>query len=394
LARRSPGEGSVFKRKKDGRIVVQIPLPEGGRRVFYSRDDGTVFDTNADGKTFLADQMAKLKGGFPLGPGEPLAGVLARWLEVVARPRVDDRTYEDYESLIRLHVIPTLGDVPVGRLTGQHLETLYDKKRTEPQGKRKEPLSERRIQYIHAVLHTALKHVHKKWRLITSNPAEDVDAPRPTKRRAPILNVNEAKQLLLTAQDDPLEALYVLALTTTMRQGELLGLHWEAIDLEEGLLHVIQNLQRRGGIWRLKDPKTDSGRRPIRLAHMAVEALRRHRARQADIRARANGTWQDTGLVFCDETGGPLNGKDVTMKCFYPLLKRSGLEMEGFRFHDLRHTAGSFYMAMGVPPKVVQEMMGHSTIAMTLDTYSHSLPDLQAQAVAKMNELLGPGSAQ
>lgn len=164
-----------------------------------------------------------------------------------------------------------------------------------------------------------------------------------------------------------------------MRQGEFLGLHWKAIDFEEGLLHVMQNVQRRKREWRLKDLKTDSCRRPIGLARMAIAAICQHRARQEEIRTRADGTWQDMGLVFCDVTGGPLKGKNVTVKYFYPLLKKTGIEIEDFHFHDLRHTAGSLYMAMGVSPKVIQEMMGHSTVAMTLDTYSHPLPDLQAR---------------
>ncbi len=185
------------------------------------------------------------------------------------------------------------------------------------------------------------------------------------------------------------EALWLLAVTSGMRQGELLGLRWSDVDLDQGILHVTGNLSRGSNGLEVTRPKTHRSRRPIRLSQVATDALRRHKATQAAEPLQAGAAWEDHQLVFCRPTGRPLTAAWRVRGRFQPLLKRAGLPR--IRFHDLRHTAATLWFRSGVNPKVVQETLGHSRVAITLDTYSHMIPDLQVETARVMDELLRSG---
>ncbi len=186
-------------------------------------------------------------------------------------------------------------------------------------------------------------------------------------------------QLLETARGDRLEALYVLAVTTGLRQGELLGLQWEDVDLAGAALHVRHTLHELNGRLWIGEPKTRRARRQVDLPSIAVVALQDHRERML-IEGHSD------GLVFCDTQGGPLRKSNLLRRSFLPLLKRAGLPT--IRFHDLRHTAATLLLAQGVHPKIVQERLGHSQISLTLDTYSHVLPGMGREAASKLDALL------
>ena len=202
------------------------------------------------------------------------------------------------------------------------------------------------------------------------------------------LNAKEARQLLDAAGDDPFEALYVLALTTGMRQGELLALHWRDIDLTAGTLQVRGTLQRGAdNELEIREPKTKSSTRRILLPQLAVDALVRHIGRQREKREKAGDAWDDRGLVFTNEIGRPVNALNLWGRSFRPLLKRAGIE--GLRFHDLRHSAATLLLEQNVHPKVVSEMLGHTEIGITLDLYSHVTPTMQAGAASTFDNVLG-----
>ncbi len=224
-----------------------------------------------------------------------------------------------------------------------------------------------------------------RWNLIARNPTEAVDAPCPRLKEISVFTVEEAQRFLEAAKGDRLHALYVLALMTGMRQGELLGLRWQDIDLSAGSLSVRRTLVRTSQGWSWADPKTAKGRRTIALPDLAVEALRQHRVRQLEERLRAGALWADIDLVFPNQTGKPLERQNVVKRSFRPLLIRAG--MPSSRFHDLRHSAATLLLSLGEHPKVVQERLGHSTIGVTMDTYSHVLPDMQRKAAAKLDAL-------
>ena len=182
---------------------------------------------------------------------------------------------------------------------------------------------------------------------------------------------------------DRLEALYALALTTGMRQGELLALNWRDVDMDLGKIQVRGNLQSTGGA---AEPKTSSGRRQITLTSLALEALKRHRIRQNEERLAIGPAWTDLGLIFTNTVGGYLDVNNLRHRAFPRLLEISGAPR--IRFHDLRHSTATLLLSQGVHPKVVQELLEHSQISVTLNTYSHVLPDMQREAMAEMDALL------
>jgi len=225
-----------------------------------------------------------------------------------------------------------------------------------------------------------------RWGLIPRNAAAAVDPPRVVTPEMRPLSPTQARTLLAAANGNRLEALFVLAVSTGMRQGELLGLGWEDVDLEAKTARVRRTLTLAKGGPRLTEPKTRGSRRSIRLTASAVEALERHRERQEGEGAARGPDWNGQGLVFCTRRGTPIRRDNLHDKHWKPLLRRSGLP--DVRFHDLRHTCATLLLTKGVHPKIVSEMLGHSSIAITLDTYSHVIPGLGDIAVSAMEEVL------
>src|SRR5258708_4834153 len=200
------------------------------------------------------------------------------------------------------------------------------------------------------------------------------------------LSAEQYQQLLAAAKGHNMEALFVLALTTGMRRGEILALKWQDIDFSHNTLHVQRIFTRRPGNRYIEaEPKTEKSRRSIALAPMAFDLLKQHRVRQAEAKLQAGEAWQERGLVFCTAVGTPLNPSKV-VDPFKTLLKKAGLPE--IPFPDLRHSAATILLSMGVHPKVVQELLGHNQISMTMDIYSHVLPTMQKDAVSKLNDAL------
>jgi len=212
-----------------------------------------------------------------------------------------------------------------------------------------------------------------------------VAPPRPQRREFRTLTVEEAERLLAAARSDRLCALYVLALTCGLREAELLGLRWADIDLDRAVLAVRQQALRIRGSWVFSEPKTASGRRTVALLSLAVEVLRQHRVKQAQDRLLLGPAWEDNGLVFPNQVGRPIEKQNLLRRSFWPILRQAGLPH--MRFHDLRHSAATLLLAQGVHPRVVQERLGHSTISVTMDTYSHVMPTLQREAAESLDRI-------
>ena len=226
-----------------------------------------------------------------------------------------------------------------------------------------------------------------RWNLVARNVAGLVDPPRPGHQEMQALSPEQTRTLLEGARGGPLEAILTLAVTTDMRKGELLALHWSDVDLDRGALRVVGTLQRHpNGHLVVSPPKTPRSRRQIELTPLALDALRRHRARQAETRLLLGPGWNEGGFVFPSSEGRPQDGGHLLSGQFRPLLRSQGLPV--IRFHDLRHTAATLLLGQGIHPKIVSEMLGHSTIAITLDLYSHVTPTMQRDAARAMNTLL------
>ena len=293
---------------------------------------------------------------------------MTRWLSDSAKHTVKATSYRAYESQIRNHIVPALGKVKLSRLTPAHLQALYA-------AKLRESMKPASVRQIHAILHKALEQA-VRFNLIPTNPASKVDPPKVRQEEITPLSADEANRLLDVTRNerDGFEALYVLALTTGLRIGELLGLKWNDIDLDARRLRVSRQLQRsreEGLIF--TEPKAAS-RRTVDLPARTVEALKRHRKRQFEETLKAGGAYHDNDLVFAGCLGEPIGPEKVTQRAFKPLLKRTGLPE--IRFHDLRHTFATLLLARGVHPTYVQRALGHASVKMTLDRYSHWMPSM------------------
>ena len=378
MGKRGNGEGTISRRKNGGWMAQYVVHTAEGRkrRTIYGKTRKEVADK-------LAKAVSDREGGLVFDAGGlGVGGYLDRWLADSVKDTVRISTYQGYERICRRHIKPTLGRVKLKDLSVVHVRGLYRERLDSG-------LAPRMVQLIHVVLHKALKQAVMDG-LIPRNVTEAVKAPRPEKKEIEPLSPEQARVLLDAASEagDRFEALYVLAVSTGMRQGELLGLKWEDVDFEAGTLQVRRTLSTAtGGGFRFGAPKTAKSRRSIRLPGMALSALRKHRKAQLEERIKLAGLFVDHGMVFATKTGTPVMRQDLIVRSFKPLLKRAGLP--DIRFHDLRHTCATLLLAKGVHAKLVQELLGHSTISITLDTYSHVLPGMGDAAAGAMDEALG-----
>jgi integrase len=375
MTRRGPNEGSIYERW-DGRWAGSVHL---------GYQDGKRVRKHVMGRTRkeAADKMAALMRAHeenrPLpNQREKVGPFLRRWLDEVAKPTLRASTYDSYDDILRAHLIPGLGQVALAKLTPAEVQAFLNRKLASG-------LSPRRVQYIHAVLRRALRTA-ERWGMVSRNVAKLVDPPRVPKHEIRPLKPEQAKLLIEAAAADRFRVLYVTALGTGLRQGELLGLRWEDVDLDAGRVRVRHTLANVGGTLKLLEPKTDRSRRNVVLPESVAVALRSHRTRQRMDRLVAGSKWADTGHVFTTTIGTPLHAATVT-RAFHVALERAGLPKS--RFHDLRHAAATFLLAQGMTLEDVKQLLGHSSITLTSNTYGHVLEQRQRQVAQAMDAALG-----
>lgn len=370
--RRGNGEGSIIRRK-DGLYMARytVETATGVKcKTLYAK-------IRKEASEKLTEALALAQKGITADTGAMTVGAfIERWLEDTVRGSVRQSTYQRDESLCRVHIIPALGKKKLKTLNAADVQRFYRVKLDSG-------LSSATVHKLHVILHKALKQA-VRWGLAPRNVADDVDAPKVHKEEVHPLTNEQARKLLDTTQGDRLEALYVVAVQSGLRQGELLALKWEDVDFEARTVQVRRTLTRNGGKLAVGPAKTAKGRRTVRLTRDATEALQGHLTRQLVEIDKAGETWQENGLVFCTVKGTLINPTNLRKRSLAPLLQRAGLPT--ITFHQLRHTAATILLLKNVNPKVVSEMLGHATIAITLDTYSHVLPNMQSSAVAAMEE--------
>ena len=378
MAKRGNGEGSIYPiRGKDSKVkgyraAYVVYTADGVKRRYLSGK------RREDVRDKLAKALSDRSSGLVFDAGAMTVGeYLERWLEDSVRGTVRTTTYERHEGIVRTHLNPALGRIKVKNLTPTHVRGLHREKLDAG-------LAPATVRKIHSTLHKAFAQAVSDG-LIPRNAAA-IKAPRPDPEEMHPLSADEASALLEAARGERFEALYMLAITTGLRRGELLGLRWRDVNLEHGVLRVGRALVREGGRYRLGETKTKRGHRSIRLTSHAVSALGTHRKRQLEERMRLAGLYEDHDLIFATQKGTPLNPENLVKRSFKPLLERAGLPER--RFHDLRHTCATLLLGRGVHPKLVQELLGHATIAMTLDTYSHFLTSMGDQTARAMEDTL------
>src|SRR6266508_4320314 len=356
MGKRANNEGSIYRRTNDGRWVAAVQLGyQNGRRVrraFYAR-------TQTDARRLLRDaQEERERGTLRKGERQATGDYLEWWLENCIKASVRPRTYESYADLAHRHLIPALGRTPLRKLTAEQIQAFVNEKRVAG-------LSPRTIHYLYSVLHHALEQAQILG-LVSRNVARLVRLPRMTRTKVHPFNPVQARIFLDAIRGNRLETLCTLALARGLRQGEILGLQWDDIDLERGSLTVRHTLVRIDGQRILAEPKTEQSHRTIPLPGIALESLRAHALRQAEDRDRAGDSWPDSGLVFRTKRGTALDARNVTHR-FQAVVRRAGLPHQ--RFHDLRHACASLLLAQGLNLKDVSETLGHSRIAVTVDLY-------------------------
>ena len=308
-----------------------------------------------------------------------------QWLPAQHGRELRASTLASYESVCKTHLIPQLGTIQLQRLTPAQINVLYAKLR-QPRDGRKHGLSPRSIRYAHTILRRALEDA-RRWGLVVRNVADLADPPSPKATKPPTpttWTADEVRQFLAAARDDRLYAAFLVAATTGMRRGEVLGLHWRDVDLDGAALHVVRTLVLVENKIQWSTPKTRAGLRRVSLDAATVDALRAHRKRQAEERLLFGAAYQDEDLVFAGIAGEPIHPTWFVDQ-FRQIVKHAGVPV--IRWHDLRHTFATIALSQGVHPRVVQERLGHSDVSVTLGTYSHVSPDLHEQAAGLVASL-------
>jgi integrase len=352
--------------------MIDMGIVDGKRKrkAFYAKTEKEVQDKLHDARQSLRRGTLARAGRLTVGDW------LTRWLADSAKPTTRHSTYERYASIVDLHLKPALGRIPLERLSPSDVRSMLNAKAGA--------LSPRSLHHLRAVLRTALK-VAMRDGLIPTNAAGLTASPRVPDPEIHFLGevdgAADIQRFLAAIQGSRLEALYAVALIQGMRQGEILGLRWEDVDLVGSKMTLRYALKRIAGVYMLVELKTKKSRRTISpLPELIISALREHRQRQEKEQEALGSRWLNTmNLVFTTAYGAPLNGSVIT-HAFQDILKAAGLRR--LRFHDLRHSYVAWMGAEDVPLKVIQELVGHSNINTTGNIYSHVVPVLRKEAAA------------
>jgi integrase len=371
--------GQLLK-KGENRWHVKIFLgrdPRTGKRKYHNK---MIRGTKRDAQAYLTATLREKDLGRLIEPATiTLDEFLDQWLEAAARPRVRERTLDDYRDTLARYVRPALGGRKLSNISPLDIQLLYTELR--------ERGLTRTVRYVHAILSSALKHA-VRMRLLLNNPASVVEPPRYVRREMSALSSGQAAAFLKAAAEDSLGVLFAFALATGMRPEEYFGLQWKDVDLARGTATVQRTLvSRKGGGWYFGEPKTSRSRRTIPLPASLLRSLVEHRRCQMETRLKMGPEYQSHDLVFATDYGSPLNIRNVTQRHFKPLLKRAGL-LQTIRLYDLRHSCATLLLEANENPKVVSERLGHASIVLTLDTYSHVLPSMQRAATEKLESIL------
>ena len=367
--------GHIRKQGNAWYVIVDLPRhPETGKR---RQKWHSGFRTRRDAQRALAEIVTRLDHGTYIEPNkQTLAAFLDDWL-ASTESRLRPSTFATYEMIVKKHISPRLGSLPLQTLTAARLNALYAELLTSGRRNAKGGLSPSTVRYIHAVLRKALSDA-VRWNLLPRNVADAADPPRPKRTQMKTWSARELRTFLDHVKNDRLYAAWALAATTGMRRGEVLGLTWQELDLDAGRASITRTLTVVGGYeLHFSEPKTAAGRRLVALDPQTVAALEAHREAQLLERSLMREAYSDSDLVFAREDGTPIH-PDSFSDAFLRHSKEAGLPR--IRLHDLRHTHATLALAAGVHPKVVSERLGHASVTITLDTYSHAIPAMQETA--------------
>jgi integrase len=386
---RAAGEGGVYKRTRDGRWVATVELPRrNGRRARKEFTAKTRKDVLAKKKAF----ERQLEQGLDPSSGRVTVRVfLDTWINDVIEP--SDRaasTKKQYRNEVTRHISPYLGDIRLDRLGPQDVQRWVNDLSQSASAHTGKRLGARSVELAHSVLHNALGQA-ERWNLVLRNVAKAVEVPRPrvNQDRVHDLSDDHLVRLVEAAKGTDMHAFVMMGAVLGMRRGEMLGLTWSRVDLDSDLPHVRVEQQvlavPEEGVAIQPYPKTRASRRTLPLPDRLVQVLRTHRALQAEKRLATGEGWKDFDLVFPSSRGTPMDPRNMTRK-FHKVCDEAGVEHE--RVHNLRHTVATIGLAQGQNILEVSKLLGHSSTAVTLDIYSHSVPALQREGVERIASIL------
>jgi len=318
------------------------------------------------------------RGNYRKPSKETVADYLRFWLANYARQRLTPKSYARYESVIRVHILPAIGMMPLTALRPEHLQALYTAKLDSA-------LAPRSVKYVHTVIHKALV-VAVKWEKLTRNVADSVDPPQAQRTEMQVWDGPDIVRFLQGAQSTPYHVLFALAIFSGARRGELLALRWQDVDLDTGQMSINRSLHQIGTRFVFTQPKTEKSRRMVALPSTATILLRQLREGTEHLHARMGTTVSDSALIFTATVDGrPLRPNTVST-AWVNFAKRAGVKV--IRFHDARHTHASLLLKQGTHLKVISERLGHANISVTADTYSHMLPGMQEAAAVRFDQAI------
>lgn len=386
--------GTIIK-KGDNAWMVRIYLGRDakGKTKHFNK---LIHGLKKDAQQYLNAKMRDRDLGTFITPTSDTVDIyLDRWLKEVAKNKLSVRTFANTESLLENHIRPRIGLKRLTELQAYEIQNIYNEMTTAG-------YSPRTVRHTHTALSSALKQA-VKWRLIFQNPCGLCELPRMTKREMKYFTVEEVKVFLEYAKTDRYYAAFLLAIETGMRPEEYLGLQWKDVDLDEGALTVRRALiTHKGGGYEFAEPKTPKSRRSIPLTPESVTVLKAHKRKQLEERLSLGTAYTNLDLVFASSVGTPVQHRNFDRRHFHAIIKCANERIEEenlknntndpklpiLRLYDLRHTMATLLLSAGVNPKVVSERLGHASVVLTLDTYSHVLPTMQKAATSEIGKLM------
>lgn len=385
MSKRGQNEGSIYQ-MADGRWRAAISLGyKNGKRL---RKIITA-STRREVQEQLTANLRAQQQGLSIAPErQTVAQFLTYWLdEVIASRGTKPKTETFYRYIVTSHIIPNIGTIQIQKLTPHQVQALINDKLAERSARTKEPLSPTSVRHIHRVLTIALGTA-LKYGTVQRNVATLVDAPAVSKQQMKFLTVEQARSVLAAAADHPLYALFATILSLGLRLGEALGLTWSNVDFTKSRITIERTLQRVKGTMQLLDPKTEGSNRKVDLPGVTVAALRQHHIRQEHAKEWAGEKWSGNpwNLVFTSANGLPLDERSVLRWFQNVILKKAGVEK--IRIHDLRHSAVAILLAQGVQARAISELLGHSSVAFTLQVYGHLMEETKRETANRMDDAL------
>ena len=368
--------GQIINRgNKTWLVRIYFGCGKNGKRKYKNK---TVHGTKSDAQKYLNAKLREKDLGIVAdASNKTLSEFIDLWLETAVRPRVSLRTADGYEFLLDKYVRDLIGEIKLENLNRLDIERVYSEMQ-------KKGLSARTVKHVHTTLKNALKQAIK-WEYLQKNPAEFCELPKVTRKEIRVLPPYEANEFIRVANESKTGLIFEFALLTGMRPEEYLGLQWKDIDFERCTAQVRRALVRHRGVWSFEQTKTAKSNRIISLPKPLVTKLKSHKIAQNKHRLKKGVIWNDYDLVFCCREGTPLDMQNLTYRYFRPLLKKAGLTQ--IRLYDLRHTHATLLLIDGVNPKIVAERLGHSSVVLTLDTYSHVIPTMQKETADKLEKM-------